>query len=87
MAPVERRELLNEAIKKYIEFEKIGNPYSIFNLKIEALIMARVMVVENYAPFLEEITTNDLMNIFINDVELNNNIETLNIILDYANQF
>ncbi len=87
LTPAERRELLNEAINKYIEFKRIGDPYSIFNLKVEALIMARVMVLENYAPFLEEIATNNFMNIFINDVELNNNIETLNIILDYANQF
>ncbi len=87
LAPSERKDLLNEAIKKYIEFEKIGAPYSIFNKKVEALIMARVMVVENFLPFLEEINSNEFIKIFIKDVELNNNIETLDIILDYAHQF
>ena len=83
----ERRELLDEAIKKNTQFENIGDPYSILNLKIEALLMARVMVSEKYEPFLEEIAKNVSIEIFIKYVELNNKIETLNKILEYATEY
>jgi len=68
----ERGELLDEAVKKYNQFELIGDPYSILNLKIEALLMARVMVSEGYEPFLSEIAKNGSMEIFVKYVELNN---------------
>ena len=87
LAPSELRELLDEALIKYNQMELIGDPYSILNLKIEALLMARVMVSEKYEPFLEEIANNESLEIFIKYGELNNQLETLNTILDYANQF
>lgn len=87
LAPSELRELLDEALIKYNQMELIGNPYSILNLKIEALLMARVMVSEKYEPFLEEIANNESLEIFIKYGELNNQLETLNTILDYAKQF
>jgi|TARA_R110000744_G_scaffold146699_4_gene259589 hypothetical protein len=83
----ERRELLDEAVIKYNQMVLIGDPYSIFNLKIEAVLMARVMITEEYEPFLKEIAKNTNMEIFVEHVELNNELETLNTILDYANQF
>ena len=57
----ERRELLDEAVIKYNQMVLIGDPYSIFNLKIEAVLMARVMITEEYEPFLKEIAKNTNM--------------------------
>lgn len=83
----ERNELLGEALIKYNHMVLIGDPYSILNLKIEALIMARVMISEKYEPFLDEIANNESMGNFIKFGELINQLETLNTILDYATNF
>ncbi|MCR9226309.1 MAG: hypothetical protein NXH90_02655 [Flavobacteriaceae bacterium] len=87
LSSIERGELLKEAMKKYNQFEIIGEPYGILNQKVEALLMARVMVSEGYKPFLEEIARNDSMDIFIKYVELDNREEILNKILDYATKY
>lgn len=83
----ERRELLEEAVIKYDFFLQDQINYGIFNLKTTALIIARVMVVEGYKPFLNEMDQNESLRIFVNDVDLQNNLGTLKIILDYGNEF
>jgi hypothetical protein len=87
LTSIERRELIAKAVSNYNQMKLIGDPYGIINLKIEALQMSRAMIAERYDPFLKEMKKNPSIEIFVKYVELNNNVETLNTILDYANEF
>lgn len=83
----ERRELLEEALKKYSEFEKPGDTYSISNLETLGFIMARVMILENYGPFLAEMEGNNSITIFLEGIKSGLLLENLAIIRSYANQY
>jgi len=83
----ERRELLEEALKKYGEFGKPGDTYSISNLETLGFIMARVLILEDYDPFLAEMEGNNSIAIFLEGIKSDVLLETLTIIVNYANQY
>ncbi|NLJ39771.1 MAG: hypothetical protein GX432_13570 [Candidatus Atribacteria bacterium] len=77
--------LLKETIIKYQE--KTRYNYSVFSKKHTVLIAGRIMYIKNYSPFMEEYKKNIYVKTFIDKVMLYNNFETLDLIIDYANDF
>jgi len=87
LTALEKKQLVNEALIKYEVMVLNVDVYGIFTYKVQALMMARAMQSEGYKPFLNEIAKNEYMSVFVSDAELQGNVETLNLIIDYAKQF
>lgn len=87
LSTLEKKELVHDAMLKYEVFLLDQEIFGLFILKVQALIMARTMQAEGYRSFLKEIEKNEFLTVFVSDADLQNNIETLNIIIDYAKQF
>jgi hypothetical protein len=79
------RILLREAISKYNE--KNAHDFSVFSKKHTILITGRILYMSNYSPFIEEYSKNYFVKDFIDKVVLNNNFETLDLVLDYAEKY
>lgn len=87
LEPAVRRKLLNEALKKYDLFLRDQEHYGILNLKVAAFTMAKVMLVEAYLPFEEEVAQNEAMALFVAEEDIKNDVEILNTIIEYATNF
>ena len=88
LSSAQRRVLLQETLNKYVEKQPYTDDvYGIFGLKTTALVMARIMQAERYAPFLTALSSNTALQVFITDVNLQGNPETLDVVVNHAKQF
>lgn len=88
LSPLERRNLLHEALTKYdAKQQHLDDVYGIFGLKTAVFIMARVMQAEQYAPFLTAVSTNADLQLFVSDVELQGKPQTLDLVVEHAKKF
>jgi len=83
----EKSRLLQLALNYYTEKKKYPGIFSVFNLKCSAIIMARLMLLEEHKPFLEGMQQDDYLRFFIEHIELQGRFETIEIVVDYANSF
>jgi hypothetical protein len=88
LSAAQRLVLLREAVTKYNEkLPHADDVYGVFGLKTAVFVAARIMQLEQYKPFLNAITSNPALEVFVADVNLQDNPQTLSIVIAYANQF
>lgn len=83
----DRKTLLREALTKYQQKNAAADIYGIFGLKTTAFLLARIMQVERYKPFLQAISSDSYLQVFTDHVELQSRHETLDIVLKHATRF
>lgn len=83
----EKSQLMQLALSYYAEKKKHPDIYSIFNLKCSAIIMARLMLLEEYPPFLAAMQQDDYLKVFVEHIELQGRFETIEVVVGYANSF
>ena len=83
----EKKKLLQQALIHYAEKKRHPEIYGIFNLKCSAIIMARLMLLEEHKPFLDAVQQDDYLRFFIEHIKLQGRFETIEIVVDYANSF
>lgn len=81
--------IATEALLKHDEKISDESTYSIFNIKFTLVLCGRILEIENYQPFITELNTNENLELFLAEVYLNGNVESLEIIrtntLNYIN--
>lgn len=77
--------LMQEAIEKYEE--KIVNNFSVFSTKHTVLIAGRILLLNNYAPFMEEYNNDIYVKDFIDRIMLLSNFDTLERVYELAINF
>lgn len=76
--------LLQLALEDYAEKKQHPDIYSIFNLKSTAIIMARLMDMEKYPPFLKAMQQDDYLKVFVESIELQGKVETIETVVKHA---
>lgn len=84
---VQKDRLLRLALSDYAEKKRHPEIYSIFNLKSNAIIMARLMLLEKYPPFLKAMQQDDYLKVFVEHIELQGRVATIEVVVDYAKSF
>ncbi|TGE27587.1 hypothetical protein [Hymenobacter metallicola] len=88
LSSVERRRLVQEALIKYAEKERLqGDIYGGLNLETAAFIMARVMQAERYAPFMTTVSTTPAVQDFIKEAQVLGRWEVLAVVVSHAQEF
>ncbi len=87
LSDAEKDKLMQLALSYYAEKKKHPDIYSIFNLKCSAIIMARLMLLEKYSPFLDAMQRDNYLKIFVEHIELQGRVATIESVVDYANSF
>ena len=88
LSSMERHALVREAVTKYADKQMyIKDVHGVFGLKTTAFVMARVMKLEQYAPFMAAVNNDSTLQLFISDVELQDKLQTLDTVLKYAKEF
>ena len=88
LSSAQRRVLLQETLTKYTDKQPYTDDvYGIFGLKTTAFVMARIMQAERYAPFLTALSTDPALRVFITDINLQGNPQTLDVVVNHAKQF
>lgn len=75
--------LRNYAVKKDQYFEVHG----ILGLQTSAIIAARLMKLASYVPFTEAIDQDEYLRVFVNQIQLQGGVATLEAIINYARDF
>ncbi|OWP61927.1 hypothetical protein CDA63_16925 [Hymenobacter amundsenii] len=84
----QRLALLREAIAKYNEkLPHEADVYGLFGLKTSLFVTARIMLREQYPPFVAAVAANPDLAAFVTDVQLQGGPQTLSLVLEYAKQF
>ena len=88
LSEAEQDELLDLALRNYAIKDAYSNEmYSIFSLKTTAVIAARLMKLANYAPFMEAMVRDDYLRVFVEQIELQGQIESITTVINHANTF
>ncbi|MCX2739150.1 hypothetical protein [Pontibacter anaerobius] len=83
----QKNRLLKHALNNYAEKKKHPDIYSIFNLKSNAIILARLMFLEKYPPFMKSIQQDDFLRVFVESIELQGRVETIDTVVKHAKSF
>ncbi|ALW85921.1 hypothetical protein AUC43_12935 [Hymenobacter sedentarius] len=87
LTAAQRRSLLREALAKYAAKKLlVDDVYGYFGLKTAAFVMARVMQVEQFGPFISAMSTDSNLQYFTTEAELQGQLRTLDTVLAYAQQ-
>lgn len=81
---VQQRQLLQLALEHHSKKKRYADIYGAFGLKTTAIIMARLMVLNGYPPFLDAMQQDSLIEIFVRSIELQDRLETIDIVAGYA---
>lgn len=76
---------MQEVITKYKQKKRYN--YSVFSKKHTALIAGRIMLLNNYPPFMDEYYNNPYVKAFVDRVMLFGNFETLEVVIKHAVNF
>ncbi|MET4076781.1 hypothetical protein [Hymenobacter sp. UYCo722] len=84
----QRLALLREAVAKYNEkLPYEVDVYGLFGLKTALFVTARIMLREQYPPFVAAVAANPKLADFVTDVQLHDDPQTLSLVLEHAKQF
>ncbi|NJO00386.1 MAG: hypothetical protein HC880_00720 [Bacteroidia bacterium] len=87
LSPDQRQILMLDALNKYNQKQENFDIYGIFGLKTTVFLMARIMQLDHFQPFLTAVSQDEYLDVFLKDVELQGRFETLDIVVDYAKNF
>lgn len=88
LSAAQRRSLLREALAEYAAKKLlVDDVYGYFGLKTTAFVLARVMQVEQFGPFVSALATDPQLQYFTTEAELQGQFQTLDTVLAYAQQF
>ena len=88
LSEAEQDELLDVALRNYaIKDAYSDEVYFIFDLKTSAVIAARLMQLADYAPFTKAMAQDDYLRVFVEQIELQGQVESIATTIHYANTF
>jgi hypothetical protein len=88
LSTAQRRALLNEALTKYAEKQRlVGDTYSLFSLSTTSFLMARIMKIENYSPFISAVGADPALQLFVSEAEFSNEVQVLDTVVGHAKNF
>ncbi|PIF00043.1 MAG: hypothetical protein CR994_07550 [Maribacter sp.] len=82
-----KRQLLEEAMKKYEGYLLDLESWGVYLASVDAVLISRIMIQDGYEPFLMEVQNNQALADFIDTANLGKNLELLNKIIEYANNY
>lgn len=88
LSPAERHRLVQDALATYAEKQASGaENYSIFGRKTTVFLLARLLQVEQYAPFDAAVRADPDLQRFVADVELGTKPQLLDTVVEHAKKF